>query len=149
MYKVEIALQRKPAYYFVVIILPTLMFSLLNPLVFLLPIESGERISLSMTILLAFVFFLTLVANFIPESSTAMCFLLVIMIIMIAISSMIVVPIPVVDDNTTSGPAPHVANLRVHICVSNGNLDTSVGQLAFKMAPGPHVITPSALTVAR
>jgi hypothetical protein len=91
MYKVEITLQRKPVYYFVVIVLPTLMFSLLNPLVFLLPIESGERISLSMTILLAFVFFLTLVANFIPESSTAMCFLLVIMIIMIAISSMIVV----------------------------------------------------------
>lgn len=90
-YKVEISLQRKPVYYLVVIVLPTLMFSLLNPLVFLLPIESGERISLSMTILLAFVFFLTLVANFMPESSTPMCFLLVIMITKIAISSMIVV----------------------------------------------------------
>jgi hypothetical protein len=45
-------------YYGVMVIAPTVLFALLNPLVFLLPVESGERVGLAMTILLSYALFL-------------------------------------------------------------------------------------------
>ena len=85
----KMRIKREPLYYTVVIILPTLLFAVLNPLVFVLPVASGERVSLAMTILLAYAIFLTLVSASIPTSSNPMCFLLVIMIVIIAISGII------------------------------------------------------------
>lgn len=90
-YKVTLILKREPVYYVAVVVVPCLIFCLLNPLVFILKVESGERISLSMTMLLSYVIFLTLVCNSIPASANPMCFLLVMMIIIIAISGLIVV----------------------------------------------------------
>jgi len=90
-YKVTLILKREPVYYVAVVIVPCMIFCLLNPLVFILKVESGERISLSMTMLLSYVIFLTLVCNSIPASANPMCFLLVMMIIIIAISGLIVV----------------------------------------------------------
>ncbi|CAC5385194.1 unnamed protein product [Mytilus coruscus] len=66
--------------------LPTNMFFLLNPLVFLLPVESGERLGLAMTILLSYAIFLTMVQMSIPASSNLMSVLLIIMIVTIVIS---------------------------------------------------------------
>lgn len=85
----KMRIKREPLYYTVIIILPTLLFAVLNPLVFVLPVASGERVSLAMTILLAYAIFLTLVSASIPASSNPMCFLLVIMIVIIAISGII------------------------------------------------------------
>lgn len=90
-YKVTLILKREPVYYVAVVIVPCLIFCILNPLVFILKVESGERISLSMTMLLSYVIFLTLVCNSIPASANPMCFLLVMMIIIIAISGLIIV----------------------------------------------------------
>ena len=75
----------------VTIIIPTLLFCLLNPLVFLLPVDSGDRISLSMTILLSYAIFLTLVSSSIPATSNPMCVLLLVLIIIIMISGIIAV----------------------------------------------------------
>ncbi|VDH95973.1 Hypothetical predicted protein [Mytilus galloprovincialis] len=83
-------IKRQPLYYAIMTILPTLLFSLLNPLVFVLPVESGERVSLSITILLSYAIFLTLVSASIPTSSNPMCTLLTVMIAIIAISGIIV-----------------------------------------------------------
>lgn len=90
-YQVKISLQRKPRYHAVMIILPTMLLCFLNPVVFLLPVESGERISLAMTILLSYAIFLTLVAESIPASSNPMCFLLIIMILITMISGLTVI----------------------------------------------------------
>jgi len=90
-YKVKITIKREPTYYMVTIIIPTLLFCLLNPLVFLIPVDSGDRISLAMTILLSYAIFLTLVSSSIPATSNPMCFLLLILIIIIIISGLIVV----------------------------------------------------------
>jgi hypothetical protein len=54
-----LTIKREPLYYSMMIVCPTILFGLLNPLVFLLPVESGERIGLSMTILLSYAIFLT------------------------------------------------------------------------------------------
>jgi nicotinic acetylcholine receptor alpha-7 len=85
-------MKRHPLYFGVMILLPTLLFSLLNPLVFLLPVESGERVSLSMTILLSYAIFLTLVSNSIPKTSNPMCTLLIVMIVIISLSKSIITP---------------------------------------------------------
>ena len=90
-FKVKITIKREPTYYMVTIIIPTLLFCLLNPLVFLLPVDSGDRISLSMTILLSYAIFLTLVSSSIPATSNPMCVLLLVLIIIIMISGMIAV----------------------------------------------------------
>lgn len=92
-YEVSLTIKRKPAYYIVMIILPTVMLCLLNPLVFLLPVESGERISLSVTILLSYAIFLTLVAQSIPAASDSMCVLLIIMTSIMIISGLTVVTV--------------------------------------------------------
>jgi hypothetical protein len=65
------------------------LFVLLNPLVLLLLIESGGRVSLARTILLAYVIFLTIVSSSIPAFSNPICALLIVMIIIIVVSGII------------------------------------------------------------
>ena len=86
----NLRIKRRALYYGVMIITPTVLFALLNPLVFLLPVESGERVSLAMTILLSYAIFLTIVSSSIPASSNPMCALLIVMIIIIVVSGIIV-----------------------------------------------------------
>lgn len=87
----KMKIRRKPMYIVVVIILPTILFCLMNPLVFLLPVDSGERVSLGMTILLSYAIFLTIVAGSLPATSNPMCLLLFIMIMIMMVSGLIVV----------------------------------------------------------
>ncbi|VDN58048.1 unnamed protein product [Dracunculus medinensis] len=64
-----IHIQRKTLYYLYNIILPCLMMSILTLLVFLLPPDSGEKIALGITVLLAFSVFVLTIAEKIPETS--------------------------------------------------------------------------------
>ncbi|VDI03711.1 Hypothetical predicted protein [Mytilus galloprovincialis] len=91
LFYVELTIKREPLYFTIMIIVPTLLFSLLNPLVFVLPVESGERVSLSVTLLLSYTIFLTLASASIPTSSKPMSVLLIVMIAMIGISGTIVI----------------------------------------------------------
>lgn len=88
---VYITIKRQSLYYSVIVICPTILFGLLNPLVFLLPVDSGERIGLAMTILLSYAIFLTIVSAAIPASSNPMSLLLIMMIVTIVASGLIVV----------------------------------------------------------
>lgn len=69
---VVLSLKRKPEYYAVNIIAPIFMLCILNPLVFLLPTESGERISYTITIFLSLAVFMTLISDNMPKSSEPM-----------------------------------------------------------------------------
>jgi len=89
-YKITLTIKREPLYYSMMVVCPTLLFGLLNPLVFLLPVESGERIGLSMTILLSYAVFLTLVSDAIPATSNPMCMMVILMIATIIVSGIIV-----------------------------------------------------------
>ncbi|CAC5380175.1 unnamed protein product [Mytilus coruscus] len=90
-YHVKITIKRNPLYYVVMIILPTMFFCILNPLVFLLPTESGERMSLAISILLSYAIFLTLMSSSIPATSNPICYLLVAMIAVIFVSGVIII----------------------------------------------------------
>ncbi|KAK6166757.1 hypothetical protein SNE40_023381 [Patella caerulea] len=62
-------LKRRSEYYWLNILLPVIVNSILTALVFALPAESGEKMGYSLTVLLSFMVLLTLVADKIPSTS--------------------------------------------------------------------------------
>ncbi|XP_069105766.1 acetylcholine receptor subunit beta-type lev-1-like [Argopecten irradians] len=73
--------KRKPLFFMVNFIMPTILMSFINMLVFLLPAESGERVGFSITVLLAIAVFLSTITTILPQTSTPqmalLCYLLV------------------------------------------------------------------------
>jgi hypothetical protein len=66
---VGLHLKRRTAYYISSLILPISSTQLLLGFVFLLPVESGERLGFSTTILLSIVVYLTIIQDMLPEAS--------------------------------------------------------------------------------
>ncbi|KAK2716449.1 acetylcholine receptor subunit beta-like 1 [Artemia franciscana] len=64
-----ITIRRKTLFYTVNLILPTVLISFLCVLVFYLPAEAGEKITLGISILLSLVVFLLLVSKILPPTS--------------------------------------------------------------------------------
>ena len=64
-----IHLRRKPLYFLLHIFIPCVLLSLLNLMVFLMPPESGEKISLGVTNLLSLILFQQLIGSFLPPTS--------------------------------------------------------------------------------
>ena len=62
-------LQRKIRYSVVNLMLPIILLSLMDLLVFWLPPESGEKVSLGITVMLSFSVFLLVVADQTPRTS--------------------------------------------------------------------------------
>ena len=89
-YHLEIIIKRHSMYYVVTVLIPTLLFTLMNPLVFCLPVDSGERVSLGMTILLAYTIFLTIVSSSIPELSNPVCVVIIVLVLIMVGSGIIV-----------------------------------------------------------
>ena len=65
----SVYIKRKPMFYMINIITPCITMSLLAVLVFYLPPDSGEKVSLGITVLLSFSVFLLLVAENVPKTS--------------------------------------------------------------------------------
>ncbi|OWF41597.1 Ligand-gated ion channel 4 [Mizuhopecten yessoensis] len=65
-------LQRKSTFFLISIYIPVVLLTGLCPLVFLLPADSCERVSYSITCLLAIAVFLTIVSESLPRSSSPM-----------------------------------------------------------------------------
>lgn len=65
-------LHRKPLFYVVTLVVPCLLISFLTILVFYLPSDAQEKITLSVSILLALIVFLLLIPNLIPPTSTTL-----------------------------------------------------------------------------
>ena len=66
-----IKLHRRPLYYVVNLVVPTIILALLSAGVFIIPADSGEKLSYIITILLAFFIFLLLLSDNIPPSAGA------------------------------------------------------------------------------
>ncbi|KAM9331925.1 acetylcholine receptor subunit delta-like isoform 2-T2 [Pholidichthys leucotaenia] len=64
-------IRRKPLFYIVNIIIPCVLISFLASLVYYLPADSGEKMTLSISVLLAQSVFLLLVTQRLPETSTS------------------------------------------------------------------------------
>ncbi|XP_054711428.1 acetylcholine receptor subunit alpha-like 1 [Uloborus diversus] len=68
----NMTLRRKPLFYTVNLIIPCVGISGLSVVVFYLPSESGEKVSLSISILLSLTFFFLVLAEITPSTSLAM-----------------------------------------------------------------------------
>ncbi|XP_060566980.1 neuronal acetylcholine receptor subunit beta-2-like [Ruditapes philippinarum] len=80
----EMVLQRRAMFFIVNILLPISTLSVLQLFVFIVPIDSGERISFSLTVLLSISVYMTLISDNLPpgaESVASMCYLLVFIMI--------------------------------------------------------------------
>ena len=64
-----IHLRRKYTFYFMYILLPCMMLSFVLLMIYLLPAESGEKVSLGVSILIAMSVFLLIVAEQVPDTS--------------------------------------------------------------------------------
>ncbi|XP_069131613.1 acetylcholine receptor subunit beta-like 1 [Argopecten irradians] len=121
-YNVEITMERRPLFFVVNIVLPILFMAFLNSLVFILPVESGERVSYAITVLLAIAVFLTLVGDNLPKTSQPMsilCYFLLTDLIMSSVVSIVTIlglRIYYIDDR----PVPRWL-CRLVVCLSCGS----------------------------
>ena len=65
--EVTIHMERNPIFYVIYLLIPSLLMGFVSVLVFLLPPQSGERVGLSMTVLLSFTVFLLMVSDISPR----------------------------------------------------------------------------------
>lgn len=65
----KLIFKRRPGYYLTNVVYPVILVSLLTNLVFLLPADSGEKISYILTVLLAQAVLLTLIGDSMPTTS--------------------------------------------------------------------------------
>lgn len=84
-----VTLKRKPMYFILSIVMPTVLLGILNIFVFALPCESGERAGYAITVFLAFAVFLTIVTAELPKNSNSVAVFAVFIIIQTVISTLI------------------------------------------------------------
>ena len=65
-YTVTVELQRKPSFYVMILMLPSILVSLISIIGFLLPSESGEKVSLQLTALLSYSLVFLVIVDIIP-----------------------------------------------------------------------------------
>ncbi|KAK7114370.1 hypothetical protein V1264_000440 [Littorina saxatilis] len=85
-----ITLKRKWVFYAINVLFPVVLVSNLNCLVFLLPVESGEKMSVSVTTFLTLAVFMTLVQDSLPSNSDTVCYLAVYLAIQMSFGALTV-----------------------------------------------------------
>lgn len=94
---IELTLTRMPTFYLINMILPIIIIGLLNIFVFLLPAESGERVSYSITVLLAIAVFQTMASDKLPSVSRPQVSLLCIKLLIDLLLSVLVTTLTIVS----------------------------------------------------
>ena len=83
---VTLTLKRRRTYYVLTVCIPIVVLSFLNCLVYLLPPESGEKMSFCLTTLLTYMVYISFLSNSLPKTSKTMSYLLVYLGLMIGLS---------------------------------------------------------------
>ena len=88
---VTLTIQRRTLYYALTICVPILVLSILNCLVYLLPPDSGEKISFCLTVLLAYMVYISFLSDNLPRTSKTTSYLVVYLSLMVCLSFVSVV----------------------------------------------------------
>ena len=83
---ITLTLQRRTLYYTLTIYVPIIVLSILNCLVYLLPPDSGEKISFCLTVLLAYMVYISFLSDNLPRTSKTTSYLVVYLSLMICLS---------------------------------------------------------------
>ncbi|GFO02743.1 neuronal acetylcholine receptor subunit alpha-7 [Plakobranchus ocellatus] len=137
--KFVIELMRKRTFYVLNTIIPVVMLSLLNVLVFLLPASSGEKMALAVTVLLSFTVYLSIISEVMPKTSESISILAVYLTSLLSLSTMSVLSSGVVmnmihqDDDK---PVPEF--LRCLVCCRRRQIRREVtqGKYRRRLPPG-------------
>ncbi|XP_062615913.1 acetylcholine receptor subunit alpha-like [Saccostrea cucullata] len=89
--EIKLEMKRKSSFLIVNLFLPVLFLLSINMVVFLLPVESGERISFSITSFLSFAVFITILTEKVPQTSNPLSVLSIIFAFQLANSTMILI----------------------------------------------------------
>ena len=81
-----LTLQRRTLYYALTICVPILILAILNCLVYMLPSDSGEKISFCLTVLLAYMVYISFLSDNLPRTSKTTSYLVVYISLMICFS---------------------------------------------------------------
>lgn len=87
----SVTLRRRPLFHALNTILPVVLMAFLIPMVYRLPVDSGEKIGYSLTVLLAYAVYLTLISDNIPSTSVSVCYLTVYLVIVLGLGVLSVV----------------------------------------------------------
>ena len=83
---VTLTLRRRRMYYVLTVCIPIIVLSILNCMVFILPPDSGEKISFCLTILLAYMVYMSFLSDNLPRTSKTLSHLVVYLSLMICLS---------------------------------------------------------------
>ncbi|XP_069125726.1 acetylcholine receptor subunit alpha-like [Argopecten irradians] len=86
----NLTIERRHLNFLVTVVIPIIMLAFVNPFVFLLPFNSGERTSYSITVLLAFTVYMTVVSDRMPASSQPISYISYYLLSLVGISVAIV-----------------------------------------------------------
>ena len=84
-------LTRRHSWYLINIIFPVIFLCVCAPLVFLMPADAGEKMGTSITVLLSFAVYLTIVSDYLPVTSTTTSILAVYLTVMLGFCAACVV----------------------------------------------------------
>ncbi|XP_054152689.1 neuronal acetylcholine receptor subunit alpha-10-like [Oppia nitens] len=101
---ITLTIRRKILYYTYNVILPCMMLSVLTLLVFCIPPDSGEKIALGVTVLLAFSVFMLAISEKLPETSESIPLLGIYLTVVMAITSVSVIMTVIVLNFHYRGP---------------------------------------------
>lgn len=86
-----IYLKRKPQYFVMNMIVPIICLGILNILVFVIPVDAGEKMSYSITVFLSFAVFLTIISAELPTNSESTSTLSFYVILQMVIGELVLV----------------------------------------------------------
>ncbi|XP_060071434.1 acetylcholine receptor subunit alpha-like 2 [Ylistrum balloti] len=88
--KFTIVLRRRPLFHILNTLFPVVLMAFLSAMVFKLPADSGEKIGFSLTVLLAYTVYLTLISENIPSTSVNVSYLSVYLSITLSLGTLAV-----------------------------------------------------------
>ena len=86
----EFVLRRRTAFYVLNIVLPVVFLSTTASVVFILPAEAGEKMGVSISVLLAYSVYLSIITDNLPQTSRHVCYIQVFLTTILAITAMAV-----------------------------------------------------------
>ncbi|XP_046573447.1 neuronal acetylcholine receptor subunit alpha-7-like [Haliotis rubra] len=86
----KMILKRKPSLAILTTLLPALLLGLVNVVVFLIPVESGEKLSFAITVLLSFTVSLSFVTGLLPQNGDSLPMFTIFLVGMFIMSSLYV-----------------------------------------------------------
>ncbi|KAE9552233.1 hypothetical protein FO519_004542 [Halicephalobus sp. NKZ332] len=103
----QIKIRRKSLFYTTILIIPTVMMAFLSMMVFYLPAEASEKITLAISILLALVVFLLLVSKILPPTSSTIPLIAKYLIMTFILNIITIVVTVIIINIYFRGPTTH------------------------------------------